>query len=31
VAEGSPDSLRHSEDGFVQQFITGAPSGPITS
>ena len=31
VAEGSPESLRRSQDPFVQQFISGSPSGPITS
>lgn len=29
VASGSPEEVRHSPDPLVQQFITGAPDGPI--
>ena len=29
VASGTPDDLRDSSDPLVQQFITGAPDGPI--
>jgi phospholipid/cholesterol/gamma-HCH transport system ATP-binding protein len=29
VAAGTPDEMRQSDDPLVQQFITGAPDGPI--
>jgi phospholipid/cholesterol/gamma-HCH transport system ATP-binding protein len=29
VAQGTPDEIRNSPDPLVQQFITGAPDGPI--
>ncbi len=29
VAEGTPDELRASQEPEVQQFITGAPDGPV--
>src|SRR2546429_118116 len=29
VAAGTPDEIRESPDPLVQQFITGAPDGPI--
>ncbi len=29
VAQGTPDDIRNSSDPLVQQFITGAPDGPI--
>jgi phospholipid/cholesterol/gamma-HCH transport system ATP-binding protein len=29
VAAGTPDEIRHTDDPLVQQFITGAPDGPI--
>jgi phospholipid/cholesterol/gamma-HCH transport system ATP-binding protein len=29
VASGTPEEMRHSPDPLVQQFITGAPDGPI--
>ena len=29
VASGTPDEIRQSDDPLVQQFITGAPDGPI--
>ncbi len=29
IAEGSPDSIRHSDDERVQQFLEGRPDGPI--
>ena len=29
VAEGTPEEIRNSQDPAVQQFITGAPDGPI--
>jgi hypothetical protein len=29
VAAGTPDEMRESSDPLVQQFITGAPDGPI--
>jgi len=29
IASGTPDEIRSSEDPAVQQFITGAPDGPI--
>jgi len=29
VAQGSPEGLRRSHDGFVQQFIDASVSGPI--
>jgi phospholipid/cholesterol/gamma-HCH transport system ATP-binding protein len=29
VAAGTPDEIRQSDDPLVQQFITGAPDGPI--
>ena len=29
VAQGTPEEVRRSDDGLVQQFITGAPDGPI--
>jgi len=29
VAAGTPDAIRESPDPLVQQFITGAPDGPI--
>ena len=28
-AQGSPDSLRHSTDPYVRQFLDGAPDGPV--
>lgn len=28
-AHGSPDSLRHSTDPYVRQFLDGAPDGPV--
>lgn len=30
IAEGAPESLRRSDDGFVQQFISGSAAGPLT-
>jgi phospholipid/cholesterol/gamma-HCH transport system ATP-binding protein len=29
VAHGTPEEIKHSSDPLVQQFITGAPDGPI--
>jgi phospholipid/cholesterol/gamma-HCH transport system ATP-binding protein len=29
VAQGTPEEIKHSSDPLVQQFITGAPDGPI--
>ena len=29
VAHGTPEEIKHSADPLVQQFITGAPDGPI--
>jgi phospholipid/cholesterol/gamma-HCH transport system ATP-binding protein len=29
VAQGTPDELRHSGDGFVRQFVRGEADGPI--
>lgn len=29
VAHGTPEEIKHSTDPLVQQFITGAPDGPI--
>jgi len=29
VGQGTPEEIRNSEDPLVQQFITGAPDGPI--
>jgi phospholipid/cholesterol/gamma-HCH transport system ATP-binding protein len=28
-AQGSPDSMRHSTDPYVRQFLDGAPDGPV--
>jgi phospholipid/cholesterol/gamma-HCH transport system ATP-binding protein len=29
VAQGDPETVKKSPDPLVQQFITGAPDGPI--
>jgi phospholipid/cholesterol/gamma-HCH transport system ATP-binding protein len=29
VASGTPEDIRHATDPLVQQFVTGAPDGPI--
>ena len=29
IGQGTPDELRHSESPFVQQFLNGAPDGPV--
>ncbi|MEW5758361.1 MAG: ABC transporter ATP-binding protein [Candidatus Omnitrophota bacterium] len=30
IANGSPDEIRNSKDGLVQQFIKGEPEGPVS-
>jgi phospholipid/cholesterol/gamma-HCH transport system ATP-binding protein len=29
IQQGTPDQIKHSDNAFVKQFITGSPDGPI--